>query len=417
MKNRSPAWIRFALTCGLCISCVITGCKTTQPTAQAKANPTVTFKINVPDLTPKEDKIFMISDFDDFFHPDVIAQYTAKRNPDGYYYLNVPKAELDHFFFLFARDNDKTKGNERIREFAASGKMRPDRFYRYKGRDEVVEIDIESWEDFPSELKPGDTVSRNVTHIVDFEMPQLGRSTDLMIYLPPGYHAAQQEHFPVIYMTDGQNLFDEFTSFAGEWRIDEILDEEIMAGRLPPVIVVGIYNGPNRANEYIPWDFNFTGQLESSQADKFLAFIRYDLKPYIDSTYRTLPNARFTGIAGSSFGGLFALYAGITHPQTFGMVGAFSPSIWVNMGEPGYPGVKELITQKALPERLRLYMDAGAEEPPAIDEMRMMKRLLNRQAYPKQHLKIVEDPRGGHNERSWSARFPTAMKWLLQADS
>ncbi|TAA41759.1 alpha/beta hydrolase [Corallincola spongiicola] len=412
MTKINKAWFCYALASVLSLGGALVGCESTPPASQPEVIASVTFKIKVPNSTPSEDEIFMISDFDDFFNLDVIEKYTATREEDGFYYLEVPQPNVDHFYFLFARRSD-----ERLKEVAESGKLRPDRFYQYKGADEQVEITIENWEDFPTDLKLGDTVSPNVHQVADFNMPQLGRTTDLVIYLPPDYQSVSTQKYPVIYMTDGQNLFDEFTSFAGEWRIDEILDKEIAAGTMPPVIIVGIYNGPKRANEYIPWDFGFMGQPEQSVADQFIDFIQETLKPYIDSNYRTLSGATSTGIAGSSFGGLFALYAGITQPDTFGMVGAFSPSVWVNLGDAKYPGIKELVTAGDLSAQLRLYMDGGAEEPPAIDEMRMMKRLLNEQKFPEQQLMIVEDPTGGHNERSWSARFPVALKWLLTADS
>src|SRR5690606_36165183 len=142
--------------------------------------------------------------------------------------------------------------------------------------------------------------------------------------LPPDYETSAK-YYPVLYMHDGQNLFDVRTSFSGEWKVDEHLDSLFLLGD-PGCIVVGIDNGgTNRINEYSPW---VNPQYGGGQGDQYIEFLIETLKPYIDQNYRTLPDAEHTGIMGSSMGGLISYYGGLTNQNVFGRIGAFSSSFW-----------------------------------------------------------------------------------------
>lgn len=157
----------------------------------------------------------------------------------------------------------------------------------------------------------------------------LNNDRDVLIYLPPGYESSKSRHYSVIYLNDGQNLFDGATSFipGQEWRVDETAQALIIAGKIEPLIIVGINNaGKDRINEYTPTvDTNYK---MGGGADLYGRMLVEELKPFIDSRYRTKPGAKHTGIGGSSLGGLVSLYLALKYPAVFGRAAVISPSVW-----------------------------------------------------------------------------------------
>ncbi len=153
---------------------------------------------------------------------------------------------------------------------------------------------------------------------------------DLVVYLPPGYHEQPSRHFPVLYLHDGQNLFDGSTSFIPgmDWHVGQTADQSIIAGAVEPLIIVGIYNtGKARIREYTP---TRVPKLGGGRADRYAKFLIQELKPFIEREYRTLSGSEKTGIGGSSLGGLVSLYLGLKLPNVFGKLAALSPSVWWN---------------------------------------------------------------------------------------
>ena len=175
-----------------------------------------------------------------------------------------------------------------------------------------------------------------------FEMPQLQRSRRVWLYLPPGYDApGNTARYPVLYMHDGQNVFDAATSYVGEWGVDETLDSLAAAGVTAPIVVAVDHGGERRLDEYSPWrneTFRWPGSDPDAPAapgpgpggegEAYVEFLTTTLKPTIDARFRTLPGRETTGILGSSMGGLISLYAALRHPDVFGRVGVFSPAFW-----------------------------------------------------------------------------------------
>ena len=153
-------------------------------------------------------------------------------------------------------------------------------------------------------------------------------------------------------MQDGQNLFDDFESFSGEWGVDELMDS-LIAAKVKPSIIVGISNGKNRLNEYNPYDNEKFG---AGTGKAYAEFLVKDLKPYIDSAYRTLPGRESTTIAGSSMGGLISYYAALAYPEVFGRAGIFSPSFWIA------PQVNELTDSLAPGLNTKLFFSMGRNE-------------------------------------------------------
>lgn len=248
-------------------------------------------------------------------------------------------------------------------------------------------------------------------------IPTLDRSRQVAIYLPPGYDADTGRRYPVMYMFDGQNLFDPMTSFCGDWEVDLTIDALIARGEIEPVICVGIYNGgEHRISEQSPWaDPNFDCRGE---ADAFLDWICGPLKAQIDRQYRTRTGPEDTGLGGSSMGGLTAMYGLFRRPDTFGRALCMSPSFWFARGAI-FDYVASMPTKR---DKTRVYLDFGAREARPgpgtrlLRDARIMRELLGSQGYVAgEDLMWVEDPSGIHNEACWNARLPQAMRFLWQS--
>lgn len=234
--------------------------------------------------------------------------------------------------------------------------------------------------------------------------PQLDNRRDLFVYVPARLPvlppAAGGIRYPVIYMHDGQNLFDPAMSFAGTWGVDEALRWASRRGL--DAIVVGIPNmGAARIVEYNPF-------VEAG--DRYLDFVIHTVKPLIDGRFPTLPDRSHTGIAGSSMGGLISLFAFFQYPETFGFVAALSPSVWFAEG-----ALLELVS-RAPRVPGRLYVDIGTREGErSVALARRLRDLLLAKGYDARHdFRWVEDEEGVHHESAWGPRFREALPFLLR---
>jgi predicted alpha/beta superfamily hydrolase len=232
-----------------------------------------------------------------------------------------------------------------------------------------------------------------------FYMPQLRRWRRIWVYLPAGY-ATGKETFPVLYMHDGQNLFEEWSAFGEEWQVDESMDA--MGAQC---IVVGIDNGgAQRLTEYNCIDHPRNGKGEGLA---YLQWITQTLKPYIDKAFRTKPERAHCWIAGSSMGGLISFFAAVYYPQFFGGVGIFSPSFWL------LPDLKMLLEEKLAeqmqPEKIFFYA-GGQEDGQMEDLINIAADHFKRSGTTKVALRI--DPEGNHSEAAWRLHFPEFYRFI-----
>jgi predicted alpha/beta superfamily hydrolase len=238
--------------------------------------------------------------------------------------------------------------------------------------------------------------------------PQLDNRRDILVQLPGSYPAADRT-YPVLYMHDGQNLFDPATSYAGDWRLGKVLTGAARRGL--EAIVVGIPNmGAERVTEYSP--FRQPGSGDGA-GDRYLDFLLQTLKPAIDQRFRTRPGPAATGIAGSSMGGLISLYGFFRSGGTFGYAGVLSPSLW--FANEAIFGVVE----SSFPVPGRIYLDIGSlEGPEHVARARRMRDLLRAKGYRiGRDLKWLESRSGRHDEASWGRRFARALPFLLGQES
>ncbi len=233
------------------------------------------------------------------------------------------------------------------------------------------------------------------------EAPQLGRQKHIWVYLPFGYDNSQEKKYPVIYMHDGQHVFDHAQSPKREWHVEEKLND-----LHSEAIIVGIEHGgsTHRIDEMTPYKNEKYG---GGHADDYLDFILNTLKPYIDSNYRTLPDKENTTIFGASVGGLISFYALLKFPDVFGNAGVFSPSFWFS--DEIYKFIQEVETIEG-----RIYFMAGDHESNAmVPDLERMEQLVLSKITNKNNVtkKIVHG--GHHNEKLWRKEFKDAYTWLI----
>jgi predicted alpha/beta superfamily hydrolase len=241
------------------------------------------------------------------------------------------------------------------------------------------------------------TVSGQLRVLPGLHSPQLGNSRDLLVYLPPGY-GTMERRYPVLYMQDGQNLFDRGTGFGGEeWGVDETLNALAEEGL--GAIAVGLpHAGDDRIPEYNPFG--------RGRGEQYLAFVVETVKPLIDAEFLTRPERDHTGLLGSSMGGLISLVGFFRHPAVFGLVGSLSPALWF-AGRALYDMVADAPWVPG-----RLYLDNGTRENSAG----RMARLLRTKGYRDDvDLCYVKEAGGAHSESAWARRLPGALRFLLRA--
>ena len=237
-----------------------------------------------------------------------------------------------------------------------------------------------------------------------FVLPELERERTLRLYLPPSYAAQPGRRYPVIYMHDGQNLFDDATSYAGEWGVDETLNTLARTHGFE-AIAVGIDNGGDkRMTELNPWDHPRFGPGEGAA---YLRFIVEVVKPWIDGHYRTDPRREATAVMGSSMGGLISHAAIQRYPQVFGKAGVFSPAYWT-----AEPYIFDLAQQQPLPTDARIALTmGGGEGAEAVAAAARMQQVLGVHPAASQFTLV---PEHAHNEAAWRAQFGPVVQWLFQ---
>jgi predicted alpha/beta superfamily hydrolase len=263
----------------------------------------------------------------------------------------------------------------------------------------MLRPDPTAWITYDEYRPGGHTGTGELRVLPGLYSPQLNNRRDVVVYLPPG-HFARERRFPVLYLHDGQNLFDRGTAFGGsEWQVDETLEALSVEGL--PAIAVGVYNaGEARIPEYSP----FPGFSEP-RGDAYLAFLIQTVKPLIDEAYHTLPGRDHTGLVGSSMGGLISLYGFFHRPEIFGRVAALSPAFWYGRG-----AIYDYVNKAPFVPG-RIYLDNGSREPTAA---RMERRLVEKGYQPDQDLLYVVEEGGRHTETAWARRLPAALRFLLR---
>ena len=358
----------------------------------------VTLKITqTPTNTPPSTTVYM---------PSSLNSWNASGNAlqdlgNGQHQITIPEGsgKVDYKF---------TRGSWASVEGNATGSYLPNRSFTFTGSPQTINLTVQSWEDL---VTPTSTAASNVSVLnTAFFMPQLNRYRKIWLYLPPDY-ATSTKTYPVLYMQDGQNLFDNATSFSGEWQIDETLNTLFQQGNYG-AIVVGIDNGgSDRLNEYSPWNNPSYG---GGEGDRYSQFIAETLKPYIDANYRTKPQPQFNAVLGSSMGALISSYIATKYPNSFQKVGNFSSAYWFAKAQLlSYIGNNNQNYSNS-----RMYFVAGTNE--SSDMVANCNEVIN--SFQNKQLSSANtlakyDNYGTHTENYWRGEFSAAYLWLFENEN
>lgn len=338
------------------------------------------------------DTIFLAGSFNRWNPHDIHFAVVAHGQKNGIT-IDLPKGMFAYKFTLGAWDDAETSnGGFPVENRIASVES-----------DTTIVVEIDHWAShFPKKAKES-TALKNV-HILDtaFYLPQLNRHRRIWIYLPSSYTTSHKK-YPVLYMHDGQNLFDNATAAYGEWGVDEALDT--LEHQIGEAIVVAVdHGGEKRINEYSPFDME---QYGTGEGDAYVDFLAQTLMPYINAHYRTRKSARYTAVAGSSMGGLISLYAALKYPNKFGAAGIFSPAFWIA------PQVQAYAAKRAPKAKGRFYFYAGEQESERmVPDMLAVVETLTQHA--KARMKTHIRAEGRHSESTWRQEFPEFYKWWMK---
>ncbi|PTL77084.1 alpha/beta hydrolase-fold protein [Vitiosangium sp. GDMCC 1.1324] len=373
--------------------------------------PQLAIIVAVPDITPPDATIWLSGN-----QPEL-----GEWNGAGvklYKAVNSSYATVLSFAARTSFEFKATRGSWDTVEKTAQGEEVDNHTHTTTGGFERLSFKVGSWADYNS-VPPKQVLTGNIQYLRDVTPANpLLKKRDVIIWLPPDYEQNPDRRYPVLYMHDGQNLMDATTSFAGEWGVDETAQQLVLAGQVEPLIIVGVYNTSDRGPEYtqVP-DPNYpeVDGEHGGRADEYGKFLAEELKPRIDSTYRTKPEALYTGLAGSSLGGLVSMYLGTKRSETFTRLGVVSPSV--------FWGEKDILSKvNALPGKLplRIWVDIGTAESSGsqetvADTQALRDALVNKGWVLDTDLKYTEIEGAKHNEKAWAARFGDILKFLYPA--
>ncbi len=358
----------------------------------SEAQNLVVFKLGKSPLKHINDSVFLAGSFNNWNPGSHSYKFSNSKENNFDISIVLPSGIYEY---------KTTRGDWNRVECSFEGKDIENRYLSISSDTSII-IDIEAWkDDFPQATRKHSATKQVQLLDTLFFIPQLNRNRKIWIYLPEGY-ANSKKKYPVMYMHDGQNVFDDATSDFGEWGVDECLDSLIKTGKTA-CIVIGIENGPQRMNEYNPFEFRNFGKGE---ADLYLDFIVDILKPFIDNKYRTLSNNENTIITGSSMGGLVSYYAMLRNPEVFGKAGIFSPAFWTA------PEIMNFTDSLAYNVDGKFFFYGGGKEgDDFINDMEEIAEQLGKKS--SSMIYSVIDPAGLHNEKAWRKWFAEFYIWIM----
>lgn len=377
--------------------------------------------ITVKKLPPsKITELYIAGDFNQWDAGD--EAYKFAPNPDGSQTLSI-KVNEKHKTFLFKF----TRGNWNTEEVDTQGDALDNRRFTYDPKIKHYEYSVDQWKDNISPLPTErSTLFGSLDIHNDFLIPQLdNRRRTVRVLLPHNYLQSKRQHFPVLYMFDGQNAFDRQTaSYGKEWMLDEILKTQQDAGVHSGVIVVGIDASAKspceRRSEYSPWSWSGSGCGNiPGRGDDTTQFIITTLKPFIDQKYRTKTGRNDTSVGGSSMGGLVALYSILQYPEVFSS--SFSLSI-AAIKEHGGETLVDYINQLSPRNNTRVYVDIGDKEGmqgvedsgKIVADTEAVFRALEKKVTPQKKLTTLVIPGGYHSELSWQTRIGAILQSIYE---
>jgi Predicted hydrolase of the alpha/beta superfamily len=349
-------------------------------------------------FTPNDDArpVFITGNFNGWATRD--ERYRMHKVTDGHYEFTFRKVPptVEQFEYKYV------KGGWEAEELASDGYPPGNR--RVQAPQGKVSDTVPRWKQHTSGYDPKFYPDIRIVS-KRFNVPQLRRKRRISVLLPWDY-AASNKRYPVMYLQDGQNLFEDTAPF-GTWGVDRRLAALAEAGKGDFIVVAIDHGGRDRINEYSPYDSQRWGE---GMGQEYATFLAETLKPHIDANFRTLPDRDNTVIGGSSMGGLISIYAGILFPQVYSKFMIFSPSLWAA------PKVYFEPVRFSPYSLTKIYLYAGGKEGAGvITNVRRFKDSMEKRGYDPSQLQIrlETDPEGRHNEPRWGIEFPKAAEWLF----
>lgn len=323
--------------------------------------------------------------------------YAMRQTGPGYYEFHFPVEEWlpEQLEYKYHRgDWDQV-------ELDRFGNPRPNRILNPRKRDKQSDS-VDRWMIDGLSYKP-EYLPKIEILTEDFKIPKLIKTRRIAALLPCDYYETNKR-YPVLYLQDGQNLFDDYAPF-GSWGVDKKLALMKEQGFGDLIIVAIDHAEKDRITEFTP---SYRTQLGAGNGKKYLRVLADRLKPYVDEHFRTLPGRENTGIGGSSMGGLISIYAGLIYPEVYGKLMIFSPSLWVS------PHIPFRIMNLNDPHDMNIYIYAGeGESENMVPNIRRFMQAAQEQGDASFNFELSLDPHGAHNEARWGQEFPRAAEWLF----
>lgn len=369
---------------------------------------TVEWIVQVPLDTPKDAKVYVVGSAVELGAWSLPGMALTRR-ADGRYMGKVVLPQGMRVEYKVTRGSWETVEKGRKGEEMTNRRLTAE-------KNAAIEIEVESWAAGAGGRAPANRRTGMIKTHERFKSKVLANERTVWVWLPPDYDKHKDARYPVLYMHDGQNLFDAAGAFIGiEWGADETADRLIREKAIPPIIIVGIANTPNRMSEYTPWVDE--SRKSGGKGEAYSTFLIDEVKPFIDKNYRTKADRMNTAVAGSSLGGLISLHLAMEHPEVFSKCAAISPALMWADGRI----MKEV---EAKPERLRgirLWFDMGTKEGRQIETFdsavtwtRRLKQALDKGGLRSgQDYRYVEVEGGEHNEAAWAVRFDQVLEFLF----
>ena len=376
--------------------------------AQNRKMVKVTFAVAAPQNTPKDQMLYLSGSVPALGNWDAAGVPLVRRDDGRYVATAEVQSGIPYSYKI-------TRGTWGTVESDPNGKPTENRALEVTGDTATIDVRVAGWLDGGKTVPGRVTTSGNIVLHKKCPSKHLPLDRTLAVYLPPNYEQDKDARFPVLYMQDGQNLFDESTSFQGiEWRMDEAAQALIAQGVIRPVIIVGIYNTEQRDAEFTP---PWASGGKPARGDDYAKLVLEEVKPFIEKTYRTAPGRENAAIGGASMGALIAMHVVKTSPQTFGQLALISP--WLRAG--GKPIAADWIGDGKWLAGTKLYIEMGTagganypgDNGPA-DAKDFVQKLQSAGVTSVQYNEIPGDQ---HNEASWQRHVDEILTALFAAEA
>ena len=349
-------------------------------------------------LTTTDDPrpVYVAGTFNDWNAHDETYKMHPTGEPGGYSLELTFDADVDHVEYKF------TRGGWEGVELSPDGTSSLNHS-RYVSVPWVLPDHVERWASPGLIYDPRFLPKIEIIHEA-FEIPELIRTRRVAALLPHDYHTSGKR-YPVLYLQDGQNLFDDYAPY-GSWGVDKRLAVLSERGMGDLIVIAIDHADSERVSEFTP---SFQTRLGRGDGRKYVRFLAETLKPYVDRHFRTRPEPEHTGIGGSSLGGLISIYAGIMYPAVYEKLMIFSPSLWVT------PEIPFRLMNLTHHYRGRIYLYGGAAESRTMvpNMERFQQQIMKQPGATRLDIRLAIDPFGQHNEARWGSEFPLAIEWLF----